>query len=291
MPISTDSGLQMRARRLSWPGYMDIKRVTPEEARQLAQDEGYVLVDVRSVPEYDAGHPDGAYNIPFLHKTDQGMVPNESFAEVVAKAFPDPETRIITSCQMGGRSLRAAMELKNRGYRNLMDMRGGFGGERDGTGAVVVNGWSGSGLPVELGASEGRSYEVLEAKTRVADAVEDHPASPTSGSGASDASTSSEGEGVNRFSHASRKVECVVLKKKLPGLKRRPYPGELGIRIYESVSAAAWDRWVEHSKMIINEYRIDSTNAETVKTLMEQCEKFLFGGDVVRPEGYVPESH
>ncbi|MEM7675726.1 MAG: oxidative damage protection protein [Myxococcota bacterium] len=95
---------------------------------------------------------------------------------------------------------------------------------------------------------------------------------------------------MNRFASAKRRVQCVRRNQELPGLKRRPYPGELGERIFREISAAAWDEWVEHSKMIINEYRINSADPESMRLLMEQCEQFLYGGaGVERPEGYVPQ--
>ena len=80
------------------------------------------------------------------------------------------------------------------------------------------------------------------------------------------------------------------LGKQLPGLKRRPYPGPLGERIFNEISADAWSMWVEHCKMILNEYRIHSADQNAMKMLMEQCELFLFGeGGIKHPEGYVPE--
>jgi Fe-S cluster biosynthesis and repair protein YggX len=98
-------------------------------------------------------------------------------------------------------------------------------------------------------------------------------------------------DGVNRFASANRRVQCARYGRELPGLKRRPYPGALGERIFDEISAAAWDEWVEHSKMIINEYRINAADPNAVQVLMEQCEQFLFGqAPVARPEGYVPEA-
>ena len=52
---------------------MAIKRISPEEARALVEDQGYSYLDVRSVPEFEAGHPVGAYNIPLLHMGPGGM--------------------------------------------------------------------------------------------------------------------------------------------------------------------------------------------------------------------------
>ena len=52
----------------------------------------------------------------------------------------------------------------------------------------------------------------------------------------------------------TRMVHCVVLKKEAEGLTRQPWPGELGKRIYDNVSKEAWQRWLEHQTMLINEY-------------------------------------
>jgi len=53
-----------------------------------------------------------------------------------------------------------------------------------------------------------------------------------------------------------RTVYCQHLKREAPGLERVPYPGELGKRIYENISAEAWAAWVRHQTMLINEYRL-----------------------------------
>ena len=83
-------------------------------------------------------------------------------------------------------------------------------------------------------------------------------------------------------------MECVKFGKELPALKRRPFPGELGDKIFSGVSAEAWNLWVEHQKMILNEYRIQSTDQEAMRLLMEQCEQFFFGAGARMPDGYVP---
>jgi len=54
---------------------MNVKRVSPEEALSLVEKEGYAYVDVRSVPEFESGHPEGAYNVPLAHLGPQGMKP------------------------------------------------------------------------------------------------------------------------------------------------------------------------------------------------------------------------
>jgi Fe-S cluster biosynthesis and repair protein YggX/rhodanese-related sulfurtransferase len=263
---------------------MVLKRVSVDEAKKLLDGEGYVLLDVRSMPEFSAAHPTGAYNVPFLHKTPQGMIPNQDFARIVQFLFPDKNAKIVTSCQMGGRSVRAANELSNLGYQNIVDMRGGFGGERDESGRVINAGWKDSGLPSEEGEPDGRSYKWInnEAnKARSPAKAEEHHHEAAAPHG---------DPSMNRFASGRRKVQCVKLGKELPGLKRRPYPGPLGERIFAEVSAEAWNLWVEHCKMIVNEYRIHAADQSAMKMLMEQCETFLFGdGGAHRPEGYVPE--
>ena len=84
----------------------------------------------------------------------------------------------------------------------------------------------------------------------------------------------------------ARMVECVMLKREAPGLDRPPYPGELGRRIYESVSREAWARWLQHQTMLINEYRLTPMEPKSRKFLEAEMEKFFFGGGSSKPEGY-----
>ena len=84
----------------------------------------------------------------------------------------------------------------------------------------------------------------------------------------------------------ARMVECVMLKREAPGLDRPPYPGELGRRIYESVSREAWARWLQHQTMLINEYRLTPMEPKARKFLEAEMEKFFFGGGSSKPEGY-----
>ena len=84
-------------------------------------------------------------------------------------------------------------------------------------------------------------------------------------------------------------VACAKLKETLPGLPYKPFNDALGQRIYESISAQAWTQWIEHSKRIVNEYRLDLTSKKAHEVLKEQCEEFLFGtGTVQAPPDYVP---
>lgn len=84
-----------------------------------------------------------------------------------------------------------------------------------------------------------------------------------------------------------RMVDCVVLKQRAPGLERLPYPGELGTRIWKSVSKEGWQRWVAHQTMLINEYRLTPIEPKARKFLEGEMEKFFFGGGGSKIEGYV----
>ena len=87
----------------------------------------------------------------------------------------------------------------------------------------------------------------------------------------------------------ARMVQCVVLKREAPGFDRPPYPGDLGRRIYESVSREAWARWLQHQTMLINEYRLTPIEPKARKFLEAEMEKFLFGTGSSKPEGYKPQ--
>ncbi len=87
-----------------------------------------------------------------------------------------------------------------------------------------------------------------------------------------------------------RKVNCVKLGKEAEGLDRAPYPGELGQRIFQNVSKEAWQMWLTHQTMLINENRLTMFEPKARKFLEEQMEKFFFGGAVAQPQGYVPPS-
>lgn len=86
----------------------------------------------------------------------------------------------------------------------------------------------------------------------------------------------------------SRIVQCVLLGREAEGLDRPPYPGELGQRIYEQVSKEAWQQWLGHQTMLINEYRLVVIEPEAREFLRKQMEEFFFGQGAAKPEGYVP---
>ncbi len=86
----------------------------------------------------------------------------------------------------------------------------------------------------------------------------------------------------------NRKVSCVKLQKEADGLRFPPFPGELGKRIFENVSEEAWQGWLEHQKMLVNENRLSLADPAARKYLMEQTEKYFFGPGADRASGYVP---
>ena len=88
----------------------------------------------------------------------------------------------------------------------------------------------------------------------------------------------------------TRMVQCVLLKQELPGLPRLVYPGALGQRIYEQVSQQAWQQWLRHQTMLINEYRLSVIEPKARKFLEAEMEKFFFGEGAAKPEGYTPKS-
>jgi Fe-S cluster biosynthesis and repair protein YggX len=85
-----------------------------------------------------------------------------------------------------------------------------------------------------------------------------------------------------------RTVQCVLLKREAAGLDRAPYPGELGRRIYDSVSKEGWARWLSHQTMLMNEYRLSPVDPKARKFLEGEMEKYFFGGGSERPKEYKP---
>ena len=86
-----------------------------------------------------------------------------------------------------------------------------------------------------------------------------------------------------------RSVRCVKFQKELPGLDVPPWPGELGKRIYDNVSAQAWKLWEDRQKMILNEYRLMPWQKEAQELIAKHMEDFFFGESAALPPGYVPQ--
>jgi Fe-S cluster biosynthesis and repair protein YggX len=87
----------------------------------------------------------------------------------------------------------------------------------------------------------------------------------------------------------TRLVNCVLLKREAEGLDYLPYPGELGKRIYASVSKEAWARWVAHQTILINEHRLTPIEPKARAFLVKEMEKFFFGEGSETPPEFVPK--
>ncbi len=86
-----------------------------------------------------------------------------------------------------------------------------------------------------------------------------------------------------------RTVQCVVLGIESEGLDRPPYPGDLGQRIFDNVSKIAWQRWLGHQTMLINEYRLTPIVPKAREFLEREMEQFFFGEGSERPPDFVAE--
>ncbi len=86
----------------------------------------------------------------------------------------------------------------------------------------------------------------------------------------------------------TRMIHCVKLNKEAEGLSKQPIPGEIGKKVYETISAEAWQMWIQHQTMLINEYRLSMLEAKSRTFLMQEMEKFLFGDGSDKPSGYTP---
>lgn len=125
-----------------------VKIVAPEEVASL-MDEGYTYVDVRSQPEFEAGHVPGAVCVPLNHQVQGRMVPNPDFLATITSLFAK-DAKLIIACKAGTRSAKAATVLRDAGYENLCDMSAGFDGKRDAFGRPTP-GWNDGTRPVERG--------------------------------------------------------------------------------------------------------------------------------------------
>ena len=86
----------------------------------------------------------------------------------------------------------------------------------------------------------------------------------------------------------ARTVQCAYLKREADGFDFPPYPGELGKRIYDSISKEAFELWKAHQTMLVNENRLNLADARARQYPARQMEQFLDGGDADKPVGYVP---
>src|SRR5689334_23212726 len=145
---------------------MDIPQLTPPAAHDILKtNRDAVYLDVRTVEEFEAGHPAGAQNIPILFVDPATRQPrmNPDFLAAVERIVPRT-AKLLVGCQSGGRSQRACELLADAGYADVTNVEGGFGGLRDAAGRVAVLGWRDEGLPVEVGQPAGASWADLKAR-------------------------------------------------------------------------------------------------------------------------------
>lgn len=139
------------------------EEITPQDAYQvLSESKGYCYLDVRTVEEFQAGHPVGAVNVPVVEPdiATGGMTPNSDFLRVV-QANLDRSLHVIVGCKSGGRSAMAAEMLVEAGYRKVSNMVGGFHGA-PGPGGQA--GWASLSLPVATTPADGANYHDLRAR-------------------------------------------------------------------------------------------------------------------------------
>src|SRR5581483_8640027 len=133
---------------------MAFKQISVKEAHDiLEEDPNAIYIDVRTVREFTAGHPEGAVNISVAFPNPGGMTLNEDF-------------ELVVGCQVGPRADAAARLLGDAGYKDVSSVQGGFGGMRAPSGEVIAEGWLGLGYPVSKENGEGISYDSLAAKLK-----------------------------------------------------------------------------------------------------------------------------
>lgn len=146
---------------------MSIKQQKPRDAHDtLTNNPGAIYLNVRTEGEFAQGHATGALNVPVVFMKGPGQMQlNDDFAPIVEKVIPK-NTKLIVGCQAGGRSQRACEILEGAGYTDLTNVIGGFGGQRDASGAIVGKGWRDEGLPVssEVGNA---GYDALRKKAGI----------------------------------------------------------------------------------------------------------------------------
>lgn len=92
-------------------GYISISM---EEAKKWMEEEtDFILLDVRTVEEFEAGHIPGAI-----------CIPNETIGEEEIVELPDKEQKILIYCRSGNRSKQAAKKMAALGYQNLVEIGG-----------------------------------------------------------------------------------------------------------------------------------------------------------------------
>jgi Fe-S cluster biosynthesis and repair protein YggX len=87
----------------------------------------------------------------------------------------------------------------------------------------------------------------------------------------------------------ARTVHCIKLGVDAEGLDKPPFKGELGERVFNNVSKEAWKKWLEHSKMLINEYRLDLVSEAGQRVWMRELENYFYGEGSAAPPEFKPK--
>jgi rhodanese-related sulfurtransferase len=117
-----------------------VARISPLEAHDKMEREGFTYVDVRTPDEFADGHPAGATNVPF----------DDDFVSAMTRTFPK-DAPLILGCEKGNRSLAAAKALVAAGYTNVLEQRAGYDAARGPFGEITEPGWSRLDLPRDSG--------------------------------------------------------------------------------------------------------------------------------------------
>ena len=124
------------------------------------REQHYLYLDVRSVPEFEAGHPATAFNLPWRNMAAAGLVANEHFIAELSACF-ERDAKLLVGCQAGTRSEQAAQAMLAAGFNDVIVQRAGMDGLVDAFGRTREPGWRASGLPVAFEAEPGCSYAEL----------------------------------------------------------------------------------------------------------------------------------
>lgn len=153
---------------------MTVDRISPGEALRWMRELGYNYLDVRSEVEFELGHPEGAYNLPWQHDP-AAPATNPEFIAVAERAF-SKSAPLIVGCRSNRRAAKAIAALSAAGFTQLVEQRAGMDGVRDPFGGLVEAGWQALGLPVSMHALPGRKYAQLRAGVQAGEAAGDVPA-------------------------------------------------------------------------------------------------------------------
>ena len=82
-------------------------------------------------------------------------------------------------------------------------------------------------------------------------------------------------------------IFCIKLNQEAPKMKAPPFPGALGEKIFDQVSQQAWNQWLTHQTMLINEYRLNLAEAKSREFLLQELHNYFFGDGSEKPKGFV----